>query len=34
MKIVLIVMAPSIVILALIAIIIIADEKQRKEDSL
>jgi hypothetical protein len=34
MKIVLLVMAPSIVILALIAIIIIADEKQRKEDSL
>jgi hypothetical protein len=34
MKIILLVMAPSIVILGLIAIIIIADEKQRKEDSL
>jgi hypothetical protein len=34
MKIILLVMAPSIVILGLIAIIIIADENQRQENNL
>ena len=34
MKIILIVMAPTIVILGLIGIIILADEKQRRENNI
>ena len=34
MKIILIIMAPAIVILGLIGLIILADERQRKEDNI
>ena len=34
MKIILIIMAPAIVILGLIGLIILADERQRQEDNL